>query len=797
MLSTDPLRLGPVNPREGLAHTLYARTAKELNGFIKSIRAQGAQSDLNLPRVAVIGSQSAGKSSLVEAISEIKVPRDAGTCTRCPMELRLSSAASDEPWSCQISIRWDRLWKIGPVVEAPFGIPLTSPDDVELMLRRAQAAVLNPHIGLEQFLTKDAEELETLVKSAKQRFSPNVVCVDLVGPGLPDLSFVDLPGLIQNDEGNGDVQLVENLVRSYISSSNTVILLTLPMTDDLQNQKAGLLARFVDPYGSRTIGVVTKPDAVPDGSLGKINTYLDVVEGKIQQTKLGHYIVRLPDDADRRDGITHVDARAAEAKFFAEHKPWATSTHRHRFGIENLVRGVSEPLTERIRSDIPRIQRDVIAQRTDCNKELDALPPKTTEPQSHVYRLTNVFVDSVRQAIEGSPSHTKLVQSTKQSYTQLAEAIRDTAPPFAPHTRIESVKGINMFVRTKGEMIHLDKVKETIQACLTRELPNNIPYSVKRSFIKNFQSTWELCVTACFDEVEGAFKRTLIELVEAQFGCFKNLQRAVSAIVLDLVDAHAAIAKQQQKFILKYESNPPATQNMDDLAMLRANWLEEYKTARAMGPIASDISAPQSQAQSLFSFGEHASRAIYAIRSAELTSPPHLMTICPRETNLPERQPMFIQAPTGRTTPAKPTRDRATSSTLTPVAAPTPMSTFKPTAATTTPDTPSSSTPVTPVVDAYEDELTLMAEIRAYFDISSKRLIDYIPQAIDEHLLYAFGEALLETLVEKLGLTIEDAGARCARYLAEDPDIAARREVLLAKKQRLDKVHKELYNLGL
>ena len=88
-----------------------------------------------------------------------------------------------------------------------------------------------------------------------------------------------------------------------------------------------------------------------------------------------------------------------------------------------------------------------------------------------------------------------------------------------------------------------------------------------------------------------------------------------SATVLDLVDAHAVIAKQQQKFILKYESNPPATQNMDDLAMLRANWLKEYKAVREEG----DGSAPLPQAQSLFSFGEHASRTIYIIGITELT----------------------------------------------------------------------------------------------------------------------------------------------------------------------------------
>ena len=78
-----------------------------------------------------------------------------------------------------------------------------------------------------------------------------------------------------------------------------------------------------------------------------------------------------------------------------------------------------------------------------------------------------------------------------------------------------------------------------------------------------------------------------------------------------------------------------------------------------------------------------------------------------------------------------------------------------------------------------------------------QRFVDYVPQAIDEHLLYAFAEGLLDALVERLGLAAEDAGARCARYVAEDPDVAARREALLAKKARLDRVHKELYTFGL
>lgn len=130
---------------------------------------------------------------------QISVPRDAGTCTRCPMECRLSHSTS--PWQCRISIRREYDAKTNEplleIKEVPFAGPITDKSHVELNLRRAQLAVLNPGIPASKILQAGEEDLrnwsaQTVAKGAS--FSRDVVCVDLEGPELTDLAFIDLPG---------------------------------------------------------------------------------------------------------------------------------------------------------------------------------------------------------------------------------------------------------------------------------------------------------------------------------------------------------------------------------------------------------------------------------------------------------------------------------------------------------------------------------------------------------------------------------------------------------------------------
>lgn len=112
------------------------------------------------------------------------------------MEIRLSRSSAR--WTCRISIRQEydaNGQRLNKISEIPFGPVLTDPGDVELQLRRAQFAVLNPSETHATILEYTAEKL-TGSDSEAPTFSPNIVCVELQGPELTDLSFVDLPGTL-------------------------------------------------------------------------------------------------------------------------------------------------------------------------------------------------------------------------------------------------------------------------------------------------------------------------------------------------------------------------------------------------------------------------------------------------------------------------------------------------------------------------------------------------------------------------------------------------------------------------
>ncbi|KAI0350450.1 hypothetical protein OH77DRAFT_1068510 [Trametes cingulata] len=766
--------------------TPFSKTSQELIQFMTTLRGLGAQVYLDLPRIIVIGNQSAGKSSLVEAISGISVPRDAGTCTRCPMECRLTH--SPDEWSCQISIRWEfdaagRHLARG-VQEVPFGPRITDKDQVEPMLRRAQAAILSTASGgpVAHFVDMDLAEVRSRMdpKSGERplAFSRNTICVDLRGPDLADLSFVDLPGIVQNAEAE-IVNLVEELVTSY-ADGNCLILVALPMSDDIENQKAARIARHADPLGLRTIGVLTKPDTIPAGSTKRRQMWLDVIEGREHPLQHGYYCTRQPDDDQRLEGITPAAARAAEARFFKTTAPWSTSTCSHRFGTANLVKTISKLLTKIISDWLPTLLSEVADQLAATNQALDALPPQiATEPSAFVLDLVTKFRNDVVELVQGSPQHPLLVQKNNETYERFMHAIRGTAPAFVPYedaqhaptrgkqqyTRLDEDEDEGKaVVRLGTKFMYLEDVRQHIQASVTRELPNNIPYPAKRALIHDFQKTWRTHSIACFGSVQGEFKKSLTDLTRQRFERFPRLKGVVAPIVMEQGELCSRPALAHLETILEVEIDaPPYTQNKHYYTEKREKHLAQYKQARWHPPTAKgsgsvphgggdgdtyasvqDLSASGGPSNGLRDEWSFAARRRPKVLSEENETLKDVLAGL-----------MKLGYPATEEDLAK----------------------LKP-------------------ADEYEEELVVMAEVRAYFQVAYKRIIDYVPRIIDLKLLYTLADRMQGVLIEKLGLGSAKADERCAAYIAEDPHVVASRTELLAKKKKLEEVQRALFDFG-
>ena len=220
----------------------------------------------------------------------------------------------------------------------------TSKDEVPRALYLAQLATLNPSAAYENYMPGKGNPGAKL----QVKFSPNVVRLDISGPGLPNLSFYDLPGVINQSEVAEEeylVNLVRNLVKQYIKADNCINLLAIPITDDPANSSASKLIREVKAE-ARTVGVITKPDRFQQGE--SLDQWVQVLTGKKFRLGFGYYVVK--NNPDSR--VDHAAARAEESLFFGEEEPWAQTLcqYSERFGTLKLQSHLSHSLTAQIKA---------------------------------------------------------------------------------------------------------------------------------------------------------------------------------------------------------------------------------------------------------------------------------------------------------------------------------------------------------------------------------------------------------------------------------------------------------------
>ena len=170
---------------------------------VADVRKCGLDSILSLPQLVVCGDQSAGKSSVLEALTEIPFPRNDNLCTRYATEIILRRAAVN---SLTIKIIPDTLRpSTEQVALQQFKESITDLGDLPRIMDVAKAAM-------------DAQGNPT-AGSKPKAFSRDILSIEIEGPSRPQLTLVDIPGLIQTDTKGvtkDDVQLVSQITDEYI-----------------------------------------------------------------------------------------------------------------------------------------------------------------------------------------------------------------------------------------------------------------------------------------------------------------------------------------------------------------------------------------------------------------------------------------------------------------------------------------------------------------------------------------------------------------------------------------------------
>jgi GTPase SAR1 family protein len=342
---------------------------------------------VKLPRIVVVGDQSAGKSSVLESFTGTPFPRDSGACTRFATEIRLRRSKQSR-----------FLVHISPDLERP-------QSEIDNLL--AFASNVSPDKPFDA-LMREAVEIITPSGPNSTFAAKDILIVEKSGPQLPFLTVVDLPGLVRiatKEKAEADVKAIEELTDKYMKSSRSLLLAVVGGNNEYDQALILDKAKKFDPNGERTIGVLTKPDLTK--KIGREDAFIDLVNNKDEkhQFKLGWFVLLNPGVDE--DGNTlwwnPEERKREEEKFFSQGK-WS-ALPKPMVGALALAKKLSVQLSNHIASYVPKLCEEIEEQLGICEAELKQLGEgKDTEKEmrDEMGELALASRDLVKEGVSGN-----------------------------------------------------------------------------------------------------------------------------------------------------------------------------------------------------------------------------------------------------------------------------------------------------------------------------------------------------------------------------------------------------------
>jgi GTPase SAR1 family protein len=348
----------------------------------------------------MVGDQSAGKSTLVEALTKIHVPRGESTCTRCPLEINIIVEPGAPTFLARVSLLkkflYDpdedegnqefRQWTELDGATAQFFLEVTDKEELVDAIRLAQHAILTPGVESAEFRNCDPAELS---KKTTVSFSPNTVIVEIRGQEYKtNLSFIDLPGIISHTkEGSHVAQLIKDLAIRCIQDQNVLICLVVSMAYDIMVSQAHSLV-FRLKAGDRTVGVLTKPDKL-DKHLTH-EQWVEVLNENAWTLGHGYFVTKQPGKASENN---YELAREEETRFFKSNK-WVSMfpAPEDRLGTVRLGEALSSWLLSTSHRCLPQVLSKIEEKFCDMENRLELLPKPHREPRHEVQSFVQYFM---------------------------------------------------------------------------------------------------------------------------------------------------------------------------------------------------------------------------------------------------------------------------------------------------------------------------------------------------------------------------------------------------------------------
>ncbi|XP_060632788.2 dynamin-1-like protein isoform X2 [Anolis sagrei] len=332
---------------------------------------------IQLPQIVVVGTQSSGKSSVLESlVGRDLLPRGTGIVTRRPLILQLVHVSAEDRRK-------------------------TAGDE-----NGVDAEEWGKFLHTKNKLYTDFDEIRQEIESETERISgnnkgisPEPIHLKIFSPNVVNLTLVDLPGMTKVPVGDQpkdiELQIREQIIR-FISNPNSIILAVTAANTDMATSEALKIAREVDPDGRRTLAVITKLDLMDAGT-----DAMDVLMGRVIPVKLGIIGVVNRSQLDINTKKSVADSIRDEYGFLQKKYP----SLANRNGTKYLARTLNRLLMHHIRDCLPELKTRINVLAAQYQSLLNSYGEPVDDKSATLLQLITKFATEYCNTIEGTAKY--------------------------------------------------------------------------------------------------------------------------------------------------------------------------------------------------------------------------------------------------------------------------------------------------------------------------------------------------------------------------------------------------------